>query len=388
MEWSDLTETFETVAEMTDASSGLVPLSPELVSEITAGDDDPKFATYIIESGWSKSKRFWSPELFGKVVSEINSAVTSEPIVGYQGHIPLEQDAYLFPDIQLQWVGAKLLQTGNTAKMAAKAYFLPGTKGREYAKRGLARTVSWRGKAGQVPYEKGVKITDFQIESIDLARPRSAGMSAKMVGALTSEMETEGGNSVKPEEIQALQENELRAHNPALASAIETNAKKPLEDKISEMQTEAAKAKPALDLIPGLKKLLHLGDDVDEIGVLSAAISHLKAEGKSLRESVLDSVLAKRLKGGSDADRALVRRVLVGEMVNREFTLTGEKEKDEKIVSEMVTEIIDADESLKVTVSEMEAAPPAPPTTQNMPGTAEAWKPGMSTANVTVKARA
>lgn len=390
----DLIEVFEAeVSEMTADGGNLVPLDPVFVGEITEGDDDPRFATFIIESGWSKSKRLWSPELFGKVVSEINSAAASEPLVGFMGHIRPEDDPYTFPEIQLQWCGAKLLQMGEKAKLAVKAYVLPGTKAREYMgkKKPLVRTVSWRGKAAQVPFhdgnQQGVKITDFHIESIDLARPRSAGMSAKLVGALTSEME-EGGKEVKPEEIAALQPNELRAHAPALVASIEDEAKKPLETKISEMEAAAAATKPALDLIPDLRKLLKLDDDADEISVIQSALNYFKAEGKKLRETVLDSVLAKRFKGGSDNDKALVRRLLVGEMESRDVKITGDEEKDEKAVSEMVTEIVDGDSSLKELVSEMENAPPAPPTTGDRQQQDGEWKPGYESTNVRVKAHA
>lgn len=394
MEFHDLIEVFEAdVSEMnTDGAGNLVPLPPAYVSEIVGDDEDPRFATFVIESGWSKSKRLWSPELFGQVVSEINQAAYHEPLVGYMGHIAPNDDPYVFPEIQLRWVGAKMLQMGDKAKLAVKAYVLPGTKGKDYLKRGLVKTVSWRGKAAQIPFQegdnKGVKITKFQIESIDLARPRSAGMSAKLVGALTSEMEQEE-NTVKPEEIAALQPNELRAHAPALVQSIEDEATTPLKSKISEMETAQAETTKVLDLIPSLKKALNLSDDTDEIGVVTAAVTALKAEGKKLRETVLDSVLAKKFKGGSDADRALVRRVLVGEMQERDLRLTGNEDQDEKTVSEMITEIVDGDASLKTVVSEMEAAPPAVQGRgSEQGGSHKEWKPGVSTSSVRVKSRA
>jgi hypothetical protein len=109
MEWVDFTENFDSVvSEMTSDPSSLVPLAPEVVARVTEGDDDPRFATFVIESGWSKSKRFWGPELFGKVASEMTEAAKTEPLVGYMGHIRPDDDPYTFPEIQLQWVGAKL----------------------------------------------------------------------------------------------------------------------------------------------------------------------------------------------------------------------------------------------------------------------------------------
>jgi len=384
----EITEVFDAVAEMSSDPAGLVTISPDVLASVTDGDDDPRFATFVIESGWSKSKRYWGPELFSEIVNEIQGASGNEPIVGYMGHIKPEDDPYTFPEIQLQWVGAKLLQAGEKAKLAVKAYVLPGTKGRDYLRRGLVKTVSWRGKAAQEPYEKGVRVRKFNIESIDLSRPRAAGMSARLVGALTSEME-EGGNSVKPEEIAALQENELRAHNSDLVKNIEAEARKPLEAQVAEMEGKDAKIKPALDLFPQLRSLLGLKEDADEISVVSAVVSKLKSEGKSLREGLIDKVLDKRFKGGSDSDRALVRRVLVGEMETRDVKLSGNSDEDEKTVSDNITQIIDGDENLKKSVSEMENAPPDPPgagTGENGNSTTE-WKPGTSTANVRVKAR-
>jgi hypothetical protein len=144
-----------------------------------------------------------------------------------------------------------------------------------------------------------------------------------------------------------------------------------------------------LDLFPQLRSMLGLKDDTDEISVVSAVITKLKAEGKSMRESLIDKVLDKRFKGGSDSDRALVRRVLVGEMESRDVKLSGNSEEDEKTVSDGITQIIDSDDNLKKSVSEMENAPPDPPNTQDdgKGNSTKEWKPGMSTSNVRVKAR-
>lgn len=383
MEFEEITEVFDSVAEMTNDAGGLVPLSPDVIQRVAEGDDDPRFATFVIESGWSKSRRFWGPELFGEVVSEIQSSSDREPIVGYMGHIRPDDDPYLFPEIQLQWVGAKMLQAGEKAKLAVKAYVLPGTKGRDYLKRGLVKTVSWRGKAAEEPFQRGVRVKKFQIESIDLSRPRAAGMSARLAGALTSEME-EGGTAVKPDEIAALAENELRAHNPNLVKTIEDAASDPLNTRVAEMEEAAKATEPVIGLIPQLRTLLGLKEETEDVSVIQAAITKIKSEAKSLREGILDKVLAKKLTGGSDADRRLVRRVIIGEMAD--VQLSGDEAEDEKVISEMVTEIIDGDESLKQTVSEMENAPADPPGSSG-DTKPEGWKPGMETRNVRVKSR-
>lgn len=357
----EIFESFDTVGEMTSDPGGLVPLRSDLVEQVTKGDDNPKFATFTIESGWSKSKRFWGPELFHDVVSEINNGANGgEAVVGYMGHIPKDQDPYSFPPIQMQFVGAKIVHnSGDKAKMAVKAYLLPGSTARDYFERGLVKSVSWRGKVAQEVFQQGVKVKKFLLESIDLSRPRAAGMNARLVGALTSEMEdNERSDKVKPEEILALQENELRAHNPGLVQSIEASARQPLETQVSEMTEEAKKSKPALDLIPEFRKLLGLTDESDDLVTVQAVVAYLRAHGRQLRDAVLDKVLLKKLTGGEEKDRALVRSLIATEMRDRNFVPTGEDEKDEQAVSEMVNSIIDSNELLKTTVSEMMEAPP------------------------------
>ena len=382
MDDEQITEVFETVVEMTTDANAVVPISPDLLTRITEGDDEPRFATFVIESGWSKSRRYWGPELFTDVAAEMNGAANGEPIVGYMGHIKEEDDPFVFPEIQLQWVGAKLTRLGDKARLAVKAYVLPGTKGRDYLKRGLVKTVSWRGKVSQEKFEHGVKIKSFAIESIDLARPRTAGMNARLVGALTSEME--GGNDLKPEEIAALTQNELRAHNPTLVIEIESAVKTPLETQISEMTGDAAAVQPTLDLIPELRRVLGLADDVDNVTVIGKALAAIKDAGKTVRDSILDAVLGRKFK--DEATRKLVKRLIVSEMDDvRDFKATGNSGDDEKTISEMVNSFIDTDESIKAQVSEMEETPISPAGVERTRGTRRELKPGMTTSRIRVR---
>jgi len=383
MKFETITETFEgliSVSEMTSDPAALVPLPAEIVARVTTGDDSPKFATFVIEPGWSKSKRYWGEELFGEVASEINAAAQDEPIVGYLGHITPEEDPYRFPEIQLEWCGAKLLGK----KLAVKAYALPGTKGREYLEKGRVKNVSWRGKVVQEMFEQGVRIKKFAIESIDLARPRSAGMSARLVGALSSEMtEEEEGGGVKTEEIAALSANEVRAHNPDLVKGIEAEARKPLEEKLSEMETAAAAVEPVTAEIPALRKILGLAEDADEVAVLKSAVEFIRAQGKSIREAIIDKVLKSKKLDADDPNAKLARRIIIGEMT--EFQPTGRSEADEQTVTEMVNKVIDGDEQLKEIVSEKEGAPPAVPSTERERGERRELKPGLKTSTIRVR---
>lgn len=386
----EILETFDglcDVSEMSTDPGGLVTISGDILARIREKNDDPKFATFVIESGWSKSNRLWGPELFSEVASEINSAALSgEPIVGYKGHIKPENDPYEFPPIQLTWVGAKMLQTGEKAKLAVKAYVRPGTEGEQYFNEGLVKTVSWRGKIAQELFQKGVRVKKFAIESIDLSRPRAAGMNARLVGALTSEMETED-KTVKPEEIAALSANELRAHNSGLVQTIEAEARQPLESKVSEMEAAAATVAPITEVeIPSLKKALGLADDADAVTVLKAAVAFVRDQGRTVRESLIDSVLKSKKLDGDDKNVKLARQVIVGEMNAMDFSPTGDKTKDEQTVTEMVNRVIDSSEDLKEIVSEMESAPPAPPASERGRAGSRELKPGTTTSNLRVRA--
>ena len=342
-------DTFEAtvVSEMASGAQALLPLDQEVISRVTEGDDDPKFATFLIESGWSNNKRYWGASVFESVQEQINSA--TEPIVGYLGHIPPDQEGFAFPDIQLQWLKSRLQVSQDKVKMLVKAYALPASKGKDYLSRGLVKSISWRGNALLKPIQGGVEVKDFKLESIDLSRPRKAGMQAALVGGgLTSEME--GRNDVKPDEIGALALNELRAHNSELVKAIEDEAKKPLETTISEMEATAEEVKPQLDLIPEIRKLLGMKEDGDILEVLGQTMTQLREAGKTAKDAILDKAIARKFK--DESTRKLVKRIIASEMDGIE--LSGDEKKDEEAISEKVNEMVDNDVDLKELVSEME----------------------------------
>jgi hypothetical protein len=354
----EIFEPVEIVSEMASGADVLVSISPDVIERVTDGDSDPKFATFVIESGWSKSKRLWDIPIFDSVHEQISKAnADGDPIVGYMGHIKPEDDPFAFPEIQFQWLRSALKKVGDKARIYTKAYVLPDTRARHYLKKGLAKSVSWYGDAAQIPFQKGVRISDFKLESIDLARPRKAGMSARLV-ALTSEMSTSGGNEVKPDEIAALQENELRAHAPGLVKQIEDAATKPLQTKVGEMEAEAASLKPQAEIVPELRKALGIAEDADPLEAVKRLLEEAKKAGSGLKERILDDLLAKKFKDVKDQSMlSLIRRTLVGEMESQEIELSGDDEKDEKKIGEMVNSVIDDDADLKALVSEMEQAP-------------------------------
>ncbi len=335
----DSFDAVEVIAEMGTGASTLVPLSPEIVEQLSEGDDSPTFVTFIIEGGWSKQKRYWPDDVVNSIAEQINNA--SEPVVGYMGHIKPDDDGFTFPDIQMQWLKAKIQPSSDRIKLLAKAYVLPQTKARDYIKRRLVRSVSVRGDGEEVPMQGGRRVKEFTLESIDLSRPRKSGMKSALV-SVTSEME---GGKVKAEEIAALQENELRAHSPTLVQVIEANAKKPLEDKIAEMEKKEEE-NDSDDKLKAVREALGVDEDADPLEVIQKMLAKAKETGKSLREKILDDVLSKKFK--DETTRSLVRRILVSEM-----SANGEKEEeepDETKITEMVNKTIDEDETLRKAV--------------------------------------
>lgn len=335
----------EVVSEMASGAQTLVSLPPDLVAEITEGDDDPLFATFVIQSGWSNSKRYWAPEVLDTISEQVNKA--GEPVVGYMGHIKPDDDAFTFPDIQLQWLKSVIQPSSDKTKMFVKAYVLPGTKARDYLKRKLVRTVSVRGDANLKRIQGGVAVSEFDLESIDLSRPRKAGMKTQLV-ALTSEMED---STVKPEEIAALQENELRAHNSALVTEIESKATQPLTEKVTEMEAAAEDGKKDTDLIAEIRKTLGLAEDADVLTTVGELMTKLKESTKGIKDKIFSEVLEKKFK--NENTRNLVRRLAVSEM-STEDEETEDEDEYRKKVEEMVNNFIENDDDLKALVASTE----------------------------------
>jgi len=361
MDFVEIQDEFDvTVTEMdmrADSASALVRLDPDTITRVSEGDTEPKFATFIIESGKSRNGRIWNPEIFENVVEQINS---SGDVVGYLGHIKPDDAGHVFPVVQLQWLKARLNVSTDRCQMLAKAYVLPASTGavaRDYIRRGFVKTVSWAGRAKARRTQRGEEVTEFHLQSIDLARPRTAGMKTALVGGLTTEM-GEGGSEVKPEEIAALQENELRAHNPTLAASIEDTAKKPVLADLETVRTELESSKGNADLVTQIRQALKLDENADVMEALGSLISKAKEVAKGARTKYLDDILKRKFK--DDATRNLVRRMLVTEMTDGELVSEMEaieqEEDDEKAKAEtekVVDKFIDNDPDLKKMVSEM-----------------------------------
>jgi hypothetical protein len=368
----------EIVSEMATGAAALVSLPPDKVAEITAGDDDPLFATFLIESGWSNSKRYWPPEILANISEQVNNA--NESVVGYMGHIKPDDDSYTFPEIHLQWLKSVIQPSSDKTKMLVKAYVLPGTKGRDYIKRKLVKTVSVRGDAILKRIQGGVAVSEFDLESIDLSRPRKAGMKTQLV-ALTSEMED---STVKPEEIAALQENELRAHNLNLVTAIESSVVEPLNQKVAEMEAAAEGEKKDSDLLAEIRKTLGLAEGADVLTTVGELMTKVKDATKGMKDKVFAEVLEKKFK--NESTRNLVKRLAISEMETPEDEEDEEdEEKYRARVEEMFNNFIDKDDDLKALVASTETGGGRSLTSATAERGSREIKEGYNNENIEVK---
>lgn len=381
MDWETITDGFDVqvISEMAIGEGTLVPLPQVIIDDIASLDNDAKFATFLIESGMSNSKRNWRPEILEKISEQINTA--NDPVVGYLGHIKPEDDGFAFPEIQLQWLRSRCQRVGDKVRMAAKAYVLPEGKGRMYIARKLVKTVSISGKAAMKPMQGGgVDVIDFDLESIDLARPRKAGMRTALVGGLTSEMETED-DAVKPEEIAALSAHELRAHNPTVVATIEAEAKKPLEVKVGEQETEITTLKTDADKISEVRAALEIDESADPLDAIGQMMLKVKGFAKDAREKVLDSVLGEKFE--DENTRGLVKLALASEMDSLEIDDVSDESK--KKVSEMVDENVEKNEILRKMVGEMKSSGATFSTSKTDRSAKPDFKKGTDNEFVTVK---
>lgn len=187
-----------TVAEMSDGSKFNidVPLPKSVnVAELTEGDDEPMFV--IIEAlneSVSKNGRKYDSKTLQSVADQIN---TKKPDA-YMGHLEDKDRPYKNPTSQTLWLGAKVNEVEGKKRLFVKGYVLPYAKElRQYLKAAKAVgknvAVSVYGKAREVldSVTNSNLVRDFNLESIDWARPGSEGIQTLGILGITKEMEQE-----------------------------------------------------------------------------------------------------------------------------------------------------------------------------------------------------
>lgn len=354
-------ELVATIGEIGGDVGTIVPVSSASLERIKRADPDEhdaKFAIVAVESGKSKNKRNWSGRILEKIAEQIRS---KEP-VGYRGHPLLKKDfdkGSDFPDPQTVWLGATTVLDSGKTKLVFKGYNLKDKPIRSELLAGAVDSVSICGDATMTPTKDGWDVEDFDLQSIDWARKGGQGMQGKVL-ALTGEQDENSDSEeedgiVKPEDIAALTETDLRRYNADLTSAIEKQgedkAKQEVGTKVGEQENEINELKPAADEAKTAREKLGLKDDESLIDKIVELVSNAKAGLKEEFKNHVSKTLEKKLKGDSNEPlRALVAQ-LVGEMDESKV----ENEEDaQKLAEERVNEVLDSNESVKKLVGEME----------------------------------
>lgn len=324
-----------------------LPVPADFMEQIRKSDDDPMFVTVEVASGVSKSKRKWKPEHVHQTVAKVNK----ERMGGNLGHPLLDPKAYdsAFPIPQVVWFAAKAQEMGGRTVGKFKGYVLKNAEARELLRLKLIDGVSWFGdvKGKRLP-DGTLDVIHFDPETIDFARKGRSGMPSRVL-ALAGEQEPRGGNGVEPRDIAALSEDELKTHNPLLYAKIQTDAKGDLETKAGEMTEALAAAKPEVDMMAEIRKLLGLQEGENAIEKLTTFIGNAEEAAKDEIRTFVRSIVGKKVKTKRGQD--VVVRLLGGEMETWEAMEPTDENK--KTIETAVESKLESDKTLSALVGEM-----------------------------------
>lgn len=310
------------VAEMGNSfESGIdVPLAAGInLEELTAGDKDPLFVTIdALSDTISGNKRRWTAAELHRVAEQVMSKKPD----GYRGHLTVEERKSKAPDAVTIWIGAKVVNHQGKDRLFIKGYVMPKeSKFKDYLRRakttGKNIAVSVYGQAMEKWNETigAFDISNFNLESIDWARPGAEGVPNSGFLKLTTEM-NEGDDMDKTTILKATTVSEMQEHNPAVVQEIAENATAELQSTVSEM-TET----------------LGLTDAKD----LPKVVSEMKERNSTLQTQVAHNEVDKIL--GNEvpnvAARSALRKMVVGEL--KEAT-------EQTVIQETVQRVLDSDE--------------------------------------------
>lgn len=345
-----------TVMEMSDdGSSGNidVPVDAQLLEQVKQGDEDPMFVTIeVLNESVSKNGRNWSKEAIASVAEQINSKRPD----GYMGHLLEGERKHKYPKPQTIWLGAKAEETDGKMRLFAKGYVLPEAKRlRTYLRKAKAAgksvavsvygTIERAAKAANGALE----MANFDLESIDWARPGSEGVKNTGQFMIAAEMADDSkGKGVNKEEdvnredvLKSATASELQEHNPEVVSEMTNEAASQKEAEQAEVVQEMADIKAELGL-----------DDNSE----KSAKQVVQEMKEQQTQHELDAQLQEKV--DSPAARKLIRHYVVSEMQEGET------------VSQTVDRVL-ASETGKEVIQEMvDTAPTVQPQTQKPAGEA------------------
>jgi len=169
-----------------------VGVDKNIVSELIKDDKAPMFVTVEAANPQvSANGNVWDKKALFSIAEQVN---TKKPD-GYFGHLTEEERETKMPESQTLWLGATVKEIDGKDRLFIKGYVLPyANKLRTYLKKAIAIGkkvgVSVYGTANQI-WDNSLnakKIMNFDLESIDWARPGAEGMKTMGLVSVTSEM--------------------------------------------------------------------------------------------------------------------------------------------------------------------------------------------------------
>lgn len=327
----------------------IVPSSKKVnIEKLTEGDKDPLFVTVeVLNPQISQNKRRWTSALLENVAEQINDKIPD----GYMGHVKDEDRGTASPKAQTIWIGAVVKEVAGKLRLLAKGYVLPYAKDlKQYLRKALAAgkqiAVSVYGEALQ-EYDKVAKVYDvkeFDLESIDWARPGSQGIIGTLVPVLAKEQKMD-----REEVLKSLTLEELKESRPDLVDALkeELTPKPALTEPTPPEPAEPAKpASP--EPSPSAGEAHEMKDirqvlEVDETAVVKDVVSEMKNDRNDFATSYIEQKIAEKV--DKKGLQLVVKRMVLAEMksyakvdIDKALESVLESDETKTLISEMIKE--------------------------------------------------
>jgi hypothetical protein len=267
---------------------------------LVADDPDPVFITLPIGQVGVESRNGRTYGL--KEVQVIVNTIVNEKSIGQKGHLRDEERGYRFDIPPLVWVGATLEANGTAW---GKAYVLKSAPDvREYVKVAKA-TKAKIGTSiyGTAEIEEGGKVSNLEIESIDIAHPGRLGVpQAAAVPQITQETSQQNhaqeDNPVPTEPVI----NNTVVHpvvQPAVepAPAVLVEMERLHKAAIRELEGKNAELKGKADDLAQIVTMLEgAADPINAVRLLNQHVKNLRKENGDLLEESIKAQVAEVVK--------------------------------------------------------------------------------------------
>ncbi|MEQ8673291.1 MAG: hypothetical protein RIC84_08750 [Aggregatilineales bacterium] len=256
------------VSELTQDNFIDVPLAEGVdYQQLIAGDDTPVFVTLPIGAvGKSANGRFYDADSVKRIAENVNRNKPG----GIRGHMKMEDRATRFDLPSLMWVGAKVGEDGRVYGKAYVPTYAPDV--REYVLKQKARRAPIATSIYGTAQVNDGRVSDLNIESVDLADPSRAGVAAAVaVPVITSEMKEDDDMGENQELITELRDLRKQAE-------IERDEAR---QQISELSSKIAELQPTAGVVSELAQVFGEGKDVVQ------EIREIVSENKALKRATL-----------------------------------------------------------------------------------------------------